>query len=125
MARFVEETIEVREAQSGSQPTDEGGQEDRSPGRTPDQFLWRGRLYRVTEVVDHWQERRAWWRGAAERPLSQVPLAREVWRVSARPGRTGVPGVYDLGMDRARDGGGETDTRDGAPAHWLLLRTQD
>ncbi|WP_435198367.1 DUF6504 family protein [Janibacter sp. GS2] len=115
MVRLVEEPIEVRCAEpqrtgAGCQPGEESA--------APEQFVWRGRLYRVTEVVDHWQERRPWWRSTAERPLSQVPLAREVWRVSASRGRSSPPGVYDLGADSA----GDTVAR--APA-WLLLRTQD
>ena len=27
----------------------------------PDQFLWRGRLWQVREVVAHWVETGAWW----------------------------------------------------------------
>ena len=115
MVRLVEEAIEVRLGES--QPTDDGGQ--RVDGcLAPEQFLWRGRLYRVTEVVDHWQERHPWWRAAGERPLAEVPLAREVWRVEASPGRVGSPGVYDLGVD----GGGPMGS---AGSTWQLLRTQD
>lgn len=98
MVRLVEESIEVRVAEA-----------------SPEQFLWRGRLYRVTEVVDHWQERRAWWRSSGGQPLSQVPLARDVWRVAASRGRSSPPGVFDLGVD-----GGASSS-----AEWLLLRTQD
>ena len=102
MVRVVEEPIEVRVGDV-----------------SPEQFLWRGRLYRVMEVVDHWEERCAWWRGA-DRPLAQVPLTRQVWRVSAQRGRSSTPGVYDLGVD-ASD---EATPGGGAPG-WLLLRTQD
>jgi hypothetical protein len=28
----------------------------------PEQFLWRGRLYQVREVLEHWIEAGAWWR---------------------------------------------------------------
>ena len=97
MVRLVEETIEVRVGET-----------------SPEQFLWRGRLYRVTEVVDHWQERHAWWREGG-RPLAQVPLARDVWRVEASRGRSSAPGVYDLGVDGDPEG----------TSGWLLLRTQD
>ena len=105
MVRLVEEAIEVRVGD----PRPVGG-------AVPEQFLWRGRLYRVTEVVDHWQERHAWWR-SSEGSLAQVPLAREVWRVSAQRGRAGAPGVYDLGVDGEVASGGS--------AGWQLLRTQD
>ena len=110
MVRLVEEAIEVRVA-----GREQGQAGDRGRHAVPDQFLWRGRLYRVTEIVDHWQERRSWWRCDGELPLSQVPLARDVWRVAASRGRSSTPGVYDLGVD---DVGGA------GPA-WLLLRTQD
>ncbi len=117
MVRLVEEDIEVRVA-SQQQCAGEGGQRQEAP----EQFLWRGRLYRVTEVVDHWQERRDWWREAATRPLGEVSLARQVWRVSASPGRSGVPGVYDLGVDTGAGRGPAAGDRAG---RWLLLRTQD
>lgn len=137
MVRLIEETIEVRVGD----PQRTGG--DGLPG-APEQFLWRGRLYRVTEVVAHWQERHPWWRAAAEQPLARVPLARQVWRVEASRGRSSVPGVYDLGVDTIPvdsapvEGTGDTDGAVGAEggagggrlgcppsSSWLLLRTQD
>lgn len=106
MSRRVEEDVEVRAAGSGAVGV---GADDEGGG--PGQFLWRGRLYRVTEVVDHWQERRAWWRGPQEDLATErLSAGREVWRVEARAGRSGEPGVYDLAAD--------------GPA-WRLLRTQD
>ncbi len=118
MVRRVDEPVEVRTTQDDGRL--EGGLA--RPGReavgappegrpsAPTQFLWRGRLYRVTEVVDSWQERRDWWREAlSERPLGEVSTARQVWRVQARAGRSAAPGIYDLG----HDGG------------WRLLQTQD
>lgn len=118
MVRLVEESIEVRlgdpqRTRAGCQRADESV--------APEQFLWRGRLYRVIEVVDHWQERHPWWRSAAEQPLAQVPLARDVWRVEASRGRSSLPGVYDLGADSAGGAGGT----DAGSRAWLLLRTQD
>lgn len=80
----------------------------------PGQFLWRGRLYQVREVIDSWQEQRAWWRDA----LAVVPTSgaaaqgRQVWRVLASPGRALTAGVFELGHDPE-------------PSRWLLLRTQD
>ncbi len=32
----------------------------------PESFVWRGRLYLVHAVVDHWVQRRPWWRTALE-----------------------------------------------------------
>ena len=93
----------------------------------PAQFLWRGRLWRVTAVVAHWVETGAWWQssgvhavlGADEQEAGSLPggtvgtdlaAEREVWRVEAdrgmasvrddgegRPGR----GVFDLVFDWA------------------------
>jgi hypothetical protein len=81
----------------------------------PDQFLWRGRLWQVREVVAHWVETGAWW---ARRPTPSVDRAggsgavdndllreREVWRVAAARGRVAAVqspehdpgfGVFDL-----------------------------
>lgn len=59
MVRRYEEPIEVRASRAG-------GEADAPAQVTPDAFLWRGRLYVVHEVLDHWQERRAWWRDALE-----------------------------------------------------------
>lgn len=116
MVRLVEESIEVRLGEP--QRTGAGCQRGDGSG-APEQFLWRGRLYRVIEVVDHWQERHPWWRAAVEQPLAQVPLARDVWRVEASRGRSSAPGVYDLGVD---GGGARTDP---GSSGWILLRTQD
>jgi hypothetical protein len=52
VVRRYEEPIEVRATA------------DETAGGAPDAFLWRGRLYIVREVLDHWKERRPWWRDA-------------------------------------------------------------
>ena len=100
----------------------------------PAQFLWRGRLYVVRDVLDHWVEVGTWWSGAAARALlgtgpdapgfdapgfdapgSRVGVddgEREVWRVEASAGRTLGSGVYDLSLD-------------GASGAWTLVRTMD
>ncbi|WP_338752031.1 DUF6504 family protein [Janibacter alittae] len=121
MVRLVEETIEVRMADPQHRSA-EGQPGDGRGG--PEQFLWRGRLYLVTEVVAHWQERRPWWRAATEQPLAQVPLARDVWRVSASRGLGSAPGVYDLGVDGAAATSPAGSAGSAGPT-WLLLRTQD
>ncbi len=87
----------------------------------PDQFLWRGRLWQVREVVAHWVETGAWW---ARRPTpaadqtgqtgqvrdsgavdTDLLREREVWRVAAARGRVAAAqspehdpgfGVFDL-----------------------------
>ena len=49
MTRRYADPVQVR-------PVDDGG---------PGQFLWRGRLYVVREVLAQWVEVGAWWRSAA------------------------------------------------------------
>lgn len=110
MVRRYEEPIEVRARDTGQE----------SATGSPDAFVWRGRLYVVREVLDHWQERRQWWRDALEPPAQNregtsdpcPERERRVWRVEASPGRTAGTGVYDLGAD-------------GVPGRWLLLRVAD
>ena len=102
--------------------------------RDPAAFLWRGRLFRVVDVLDQWQERRAWWReGAPEGPVAtprtnadanadagigarREERERRVWRVEASAGRTARVGTFDLGADGAAP--------DGSP-RWVLLRAHD
>ena len=83
----------------------------------PEQFLWRGRLWQVREVVAHWVETGAWWaRRAADQHHPDQPGSaggvdtdllreREVWRVAAARGRVAAQqspehdpgfGVFDL-----------------------------
>jgi hypothetical protein len=130
VVRRYEEPIEVRAA----------ADEESDPG-VPSAFVWRGRLYVVREVLDHWQERRAWWRdtpdgppdradrtpdradradrapgrrAVSERQQAVVGAAceRQVWRVEASAGRMAGSGVYDLGADPS-------------PRQWRLLRVAD
>ncbi|MGB8651771.1 MAG: DUF6504 family protein [Mycobacteriales bacterium] len=90
-------------------------------GPVPDQFLWRGRLYLVREVLARWTESGSWWRGTAVRALttgaghgegSGPPAGPSVavddreqlwWRVEADSGRlaalSGGRGTYDLCFD--------------------------
>ena len=97
----------------------------------PEQFLWRGRLWKVRAVVAHWVETGPWWQstgvrtvigsdevaaedGPTRRPsLGDLLTERELWRVEAgrgrprpeeaeeRPDETGVSGVFDLAFDWA------------------------
>jgi hypothetical protein len=73
----------------------------------PDQFLWRGRLWQVREVVAHWVETGAWWvrRSPENTPDGDLLREREVWRVAAARGRVAAAslegadpgfGVFDL-----------------------------
>ena len=93
----------------------------------PEQFLWRGRLWKVSAVVAHWVETAPWWQSAgvravvgsdevpadrsgagaaAEAPADDLLVEREVWRVQAGRGRGdaadgtgGAGGVFDLSFD--------------------------
>lgn len=75
----------------------------------PQQFLWRGRLWLVREIVAHWVESGAWWvRRPEEQPgRSELIREREVWRVTAARGRAVATaedpgfGVFDLTFDGA------------------------
>ena len=73
----------------------------------PDQFLWRGRLWQVREVVAHWVETGAWWARSGGGAAIDADLLREreVWRVAAARGRAAALqspehdpgfGVFDL-----------------------------
>ena len=101
------------------------------PVEAPEQFLWRGGLWKVVDVVAHWVETGPWWQSAGVAALlgdesgtgpdaastSDLLAEREVWRVEA--GRGAVPngsadrcGVFDLAFDWAQGG-------------WLLTRCAD
>ena len=83
----------------------------------PEQFLWRGRLWKVSDVVGHWVETGPWWQSADVGPVSVHDLVadREVWRVEAARGMSstgGGRGMFDLVFDWGRGG-------------WLLTRCAD
>ena len=91
----------------------------------PEQFLWRGRLWKVRAVVAHWVETGPWWQsggvravigsdeetagaGGASAGQGQVGAdllgERELWRVEAGRGGPGSgdddrSGVFDLSFD--------------------------
>jgi hypothetical protein len=85
----------------------------RGEAEDPDQFLWRGRLWKVRTVVAHWVETGPWWQGAHDdvRPDTDLVAERELWRVEAGRGpgaRRSVRtvagdedtyGVFDLSFD--------------------------
>ena len=94
----------------------------------PAEFLWRGRLYVVREVLTHWVEGGPWWRSPA-RSVPDPDTARldtaspaptlltiddelEVWRVEASAGRIHGTGVFDLGFVSSR-------------GSWTLLQALD
>lgn len=55
----------------------------------PEQFLWRGRLWKVTTVLAHWVETGAWWDSAGARAV----LGTEAAGAAGAAGGIGVAGV--------------------------------
>jgi hypothetical protein len=108
--RSYGEVVDVRTARPGTEDDGTGT----GAAAAPEQFLWRGRLYLVREVLAHWIELGSWW-VAPGRPRSTGStgastatgsvavdvgaVEREVWRVEAAPGRSATVGVYDLVRD--------------------------
>ena len=93
----------------------------RGEAEDPDQFLWRGRLWKVRAVVAHWVETGPWGQGAtrgsgatsdlvAERELGRVEAGRGLQ--VADPETQATYGVFDLSFDW-------TDGR------WQLIGCQD
>jgi hypothetical protein len=103
-------------------------QSDASEG--PQQFLWRGRLWKVRAVLAHWVETGPWWQSTGAQavigsedavtelgeqvrvPLGDLLTERELWRVEAGRPRppastpdgdteSGISGVFDLSLDWA------------------------
>jgi hypothetical protein len=108
VVRRYEEPIEVRaageQAASGGDPAEDAG--------APAAFLWRGRLYVVRQVLDHWKERRPWWRDALdERPATAtVPSGTASGsQVYAAASRSGGSAAVAGGTDVAGQGGSAVD----------------
>jgi hypothetical protein len=76
----------------------------------PVRFVWRGRLYTVLRVFEHWVASQEWWKQRGEQPRD--PADQEFWRVEASPGRNLPPATYEL-------------RRDDATGTWLLARVWD
>lgn len=70
----------------------------------PEGFRWRDRDWQVREVVGHWVETGAWWRGQGGDQRGDLLAERELWRVVAGRGRGTTPGVFDLAFSWT-DGG--------------------
>lgn len=99
MSRLHADAVEVLRHDTGSGPD-------------PAQFLWRGRLYLVREVLARWTESGGWWRAPAVRALTSGDgggslsgvddRERSWWRVEAGRGVGAGTGVYDLCLDEAQ-----------------------
>ncbi len=73
----------------------------------PARFAWRGRLYTVLKVLDHWVVSQEWWQQAQD---AGEPSEHEFWRVEASGGHGAPPATYELRQDTGR---------------WLLARVWD
>jgi len=80
----------------------------RDDGR-PLRFVWRGRLYTVRSIVEHWVVNREWWRESGPVPAE---AGLEFWRVEAATGQGQPAGTYEL-------------RRDMAAGTWTLQRVED
>ena len=87
------------------------------PVEGPEQFLWRGGLWKVHDVVAHWVETGPWWSspqaagvlgaeqggdGSVATSVHDLLAEREVWRVEAGRGMSSGRGVFDLVFDWAQ-----------------------
>ncbi|HEX6519867.1 MAG TPA: DUF6504 family protein [Streptosporangiaceae bacterium] len=90
---------------SYGEPVDVQARDDGRPVR----FVWRGRLYTVRAIVEHWVINREWWQQPEGEPR-QPELV--FWRVEASPGQGLAVGVYEL-------------RRDVAENTWTLRRVSD
>ena len=104
-----------------AEPVDVGVQDGR-----PTRFVWRGRLYTVLGVLDHWVISREWWK--QQNPDLDTPAEREFWRIEASPGRNAeaVPGHGAGAAPGAASRAGTYELRhDLATGQWILARVWD
>jgi Family of unknown function (DUF6504) len=66
----------------------------------PARFVWRGKLYTVHSIMEHWVINREWWRESDPVP-AQPEL--QFWQVEASAGQGLPPGTYELRRDVAAD----------------------
>jgi len=87
----------------------------REDGHRPARFVWRGRLYAVHSVLEHWVVNRDWWR---EDDPGQAQPELEFWRVEASAGQ-------GQGRGRGQASGTYELRRDLATGTWTLRRVAD
>jgi hypothetical protein len=76
----------------------------RDDGR-PVRFVWRGRLYTVRVISEHWVINREWWQDPPLASMGSEPGQPELefWRVEASPGPGLTVGGYELRREIATD----------------------
>jgi len=138
MRRYAD-PVEVRQGPIDEEARDLGATEG------PQQFLWRGRLWKVRAVLAHWVETTPWWQSTDARavvgsedavaettPRGRVPLGdllaeRELWRVEA--GRPRPPARTPDGEADSDLGGGISGvfdlSFDWADGRWTLVGCTD
>jgi hypothetical protein len=85
----------VTVARERGEPVDVRSVDDR-----PVEFMWRGRLYVVTEVQSGWIESSRWWHSTATTGIPADTEEHEMWRVVASAGRRGHSEVFELAHGR-------------------------
>jgi hypothetical protein len=96
-----------------AEPVDVGVQDGR-----PTRFVWRGRLYTVLGVLDHWVISREWWK--QQNPDLDTPAEREFWRIEASSGRSA-----EASSGRSARAGTYELRHDLATGQWILARVWD
>ncbi len=117
----------------------------------PEQFLWRGRLWKVRAVLAHWVETGPWWQSGPARavigsdqehtdrpdadggrsssprpPVADLLGERELWRVEAGRGSGAGSAGRAGGVDGGADGGGVFDLAfDWSDGRWALVGCAD
>jgi hypothetical protein len=74
----------------------------RDDGR-PVRFVWRGRLYTVSAILEHWVISREWWADPAPWGPEPGQPELEFWRVEASQGPGMTAGVYELRRETATE----------------------
>ena len=93
----------------------------RGEAEDPDQFLWRGRLWKVRTVVAHRVET-APWRQSAPDVAADLLVERELWRVEAGRGMLAVTGPDG---DLAHTSGVFDLSFNGSDGRWQLVGCAD
>ena len=65
----------------------------------PEQFLWRGKLWKVREVIAHWVETGPWWQSAGARAAIGVSAEGAGADPGADPGGGSESDLTTLGVD--------------------------
>lgn len=77
------------------------------PGRqveAPEQFLWRGKLWKVRAVVAHWVETGPWWQSSRARTLVGTDGDEMLGRPNVRPGASAGASASDRALSVAGAG---------------------